>query len=127
MVNKLKIVIAEDDKFISLAYTAGLKDENFEVITASDGEEALLKIRQSMPDIVLLDLIMPLKTGFDVLEELKNDPLTKDIPIVAFSNLGQKTDIDRAYALGAVEYINKDELSMSEVIKKIRNILSLNS
>lgn len=116
---KIKIVLAEDDKFISLAYKDGLTRAGFEVVHAADGAQAAEKIRQEKPDIVLLDIIMPEKNGFEVLEEVKKNPETKDIPVIVLSNLGQESDIKKGKELGAYDYFVKSNLSMAEVVEKV--------
>lgn len=113
------ILLAEDDEFIRTAYAAGLALEGYKVLEASDGEEAIVCATTGKPDLILLDVIMPIKTGFEVLEDLQKSVELKDIPVVMFSNLSQKEDKEKALQLGAVEYINKDEVPMSEVIERI--------
>lgn len=120
---KHKILLAEDDKFISLAYQDGLSRAGFEVIAATDGVEALDKARKEKPELILLDLVMPIKNGFEVLEELKADKELKNVPIIILSNLGQNSDIEKGKALGAVDYLIKSNFSMSEVIEKIKEFL----
>ena len=95
MADKKKILIAEDDNFISLAYKNGITRAGFDVITALNGVEAIDKIKTEKPDLVLLDLMMPIKGGFDVLEELKITGIVKKIPIIVLSNLGQTSDIEK--------------------------------
>jgi len=115
-----KIILAEDDKYISKAYNVGLKDVGFDVSVAYDGNEALEKIKKDKPDLILLDLVMPEKNGFEVLEELGvNDELRK-IPVIILSNLGQDSDIEKGRALGAVDYLIKSDLTMDEVIDKVK-------
>jgi DNA-binding response OmpR family regulator len=116
---KIKIVLAEDDKFISLAYKDGLTRAGFDVVNATDGAEAIKKIKAEKPDIILLDIIMPEKNGFEVLEEIKKDPATKGIPAIILSNLGQDSDIKRGKDLGADDYFVKANLSMAEVVEKV--------
>ena len=118
-----KILLAEDDKFISIAYQDGLKRAGYEVIYASDGEEALKKAKQTIPDLMLLDLIMPVKNGFEVLEEIKKDEELKNIPVFILSNLGQESDIKKCKEMGAVDYLIKSNFSLSEVLKKIEEYL----
>jgi len=118
-----KILLAEDDKFISRAYKDGLERAGFDLILASDGEEAVSKIKTEKPDLVLLDIIMPLKNGFEVLEEVKKDPAMKDIPIIVLSNLGQDSDITKGRSLGAVDYLVKANFTMAEVVEKIKKYL----
>ena len=115
----IKILMAEDDKFISRAYNDGLTRAGFSVTMASDGEEAIIKIKETKPDIILLDLIMPEKNGFEVLEEIKENDDTKGIPVIILSNLGQDTDVKKGKELGAVDYLVKSDFSIREVVKKI--------
>ncbi|MEA1963127.1 MAG: response regulator [Patescibacteria group bacterium] len=117
---KIKILLAEDDKFISKAYQDGLGRAGFEVIAAYDGNEALKEARKEKPDIILLDLVMPEKNGFEVLEEIKADNDLKDIQIIILSNLGQSSDIQRGRDLGANDYLIKSNFSIKEVIEKIK-------
>jgi DNA-binding response OmpR family regulator len=121
---KIKIVLAEDDKFISRAYFDGLSRSGFEVTQAFDGNEALIKIKEIKPDIILLDVIMPEKNGFEVLEELKQDDYLKRIPVIILSNLGQESDIQKGRKLGASDYMIKANYSMTEVIEKIKKLIS---
>jgi DNA-binding response OmpR family regulator len=120
---QIKVLLAEDDKFISRAYKDGLSRAGFLVVPAMDGAEAFLKAKESIPDIILLDLIMPLKNGFEVLEEIKADSDLKKIPVIVLSNLGQETDIDKARMLGAADYMIKSNFSMKEIIEKINKVL----
>lgn len=113
------IVLAEDDKFISKAYQDAFRRDNFNVIPARNGVEALELIRKNLPDIILLDVIMPEKNGFEVLEELKDDKNLCDIPVIIMSNLGQDRDVERGKELGAVDYIIKSNFTISEIVKKI--------
>lgn len=118
-----KVLLAEDDKFISLAYKDGLKRSGFEVIHAENGKKALELAKSEKPDIIMLDVIMPEMNGFEVLEELKKDKDLKNIPVVVLSNLGQESDIKRGQELGATDYMIKSNFSLSEVSEKIKNIL----
>ena len=118
-----KILLAEDDKFISLAYLDGLKRAGYNVEHAKDGKEALEKIKSFIPDLVFLDVIMPEMNGFEVLEEIKKDEKFKNLPVIILSNLGQDTDIIKGKELGAVDYLIKANFSMAEVIEKIESYL----
>lgn len=124
---KLKIVLAEDDKFISRAYKDGLERAGFIVIQATDGDQAIEKAKQEMPDIILLDLIMPVKNGFEALKGIKANEATKNIPIIILSNLGQDSDIEKGRELGAADYMIKSNFSMNEVIDKIKTHLKINN
>ena len=120
---KGKILLAEDDKFISIAYRHGLEQAGFEVVLASDGQQAMEKARAEKPDLILLDIIMPVKNGFDVLQDLKADADLKEIPVIILSNLGQSTDIKRGQELGAADYLIKANHSLEDVINKVKQYL----
>ncbi|QQG40536.1 MAG: response regulator [Candidatus Levyibacteriota bacterium] len=115
----MKILIAEDDAFFQKFYSTKLTEKDFEVITASDGEETLAKVLESKPDLILLDLIMPKKDGFEVLTALSKDAISKDIPVIVFSSLGQEQDVKRAKTLGAKDYINKGFYDFDSLVAKI--------
>lgn len=121
--SKYKIFVAEDDHFLRKVYQTKLTQEGFMVEVAVDGEEALKKIRQNKPDLLLLDLVMPKLNGFDVLEEMGKDPELKKIPVIVLSNLGQSEDIQRTRDLGAKDYLVKANFSINEVVAKIRGFL----
>lgn len=120
-----KILLAEDDKFISRAYSDGLGRAGFNVDVAHDGAEAVTKIKAGKPDLVLLDIIMPEKNGFEVLEEIKKDPAFKKLPVIVLSNLGQDSDVVQGKALGAVDYLIKSNMAMKDVIAKVRQHLGI--
>lgn len=115
-----KVLIVEDDRFLSSAYKMKLAKEQYEVELAFDGEEAVEKALSFSPDIILLDLIMPKKDGFETLKDLKSNPKLKDIPVIVSSNLGQKEDIDKALALGAKDYFVKSDISLGDLLEKIK-------
>ena len=119
--NRKKILLAEDDKFIARAYQDGLSRAGFEVVLAVNGQEAIDKVKSEKTDLVLLDLIMPKKNGFEVLEEIKADKTLK-MPVIILSNLSQDSDIEKAKELGAAGYIVKSNFSMKEVIEKIEKV-----
>ena len=91
-----RILLAEDDRFLRKAAEVTLKRHGFTVLTASDGHDALRQARAEMPDLVLLDLIMPKLQGFEVLRTLKQDPRTEGIPVIVLSNLSQASDVQQA-------------------------------
>ena len=119
----IKVLIAEDDKFLLMAYAAKMKKDGFDAVIASDGEEAIAKAKSESPDIILLDLVMPKKDGFDALADLKKDPQTKGIPVVILSNLGQDDDIKKGKELGAVDYLVKSDISIKDVVAKVNEVL----
>jgi len=120
-----KVLVVEDDVYLSGAYKLKLVKLGFEVMTAGDGEEALAMLRDFQPDLILLDLIMPRKDGFETLEALKRNPVWRDIPVLVATNLSQKEDIDRAISLGADDYIVKTDTSMDDFMLKVKSVLKL--
>jgi len=93
------------------------------VSVATTGDEGLRKAQVELPQIVLLDLILPGMDGFLVLEELKKNPVTEGIPVVILSNLGQQTDIERGRRLGAVDYLVKSDVSLIDVVAKVKKYI----
>ncbi len=120
----MKVLIVEDDKFLKTLLEKHLQRENFEVITAEDGETAVDKIVKERPDLILLDIILPKKSGFSVLEEINKDENLRKIPVIIISNLGQQEDIERGKKLGAKEFLVKASLSLEELIRKIKEFSS---
>ena len=120
--NKPTILLVEDDPFLSSILQLKLEKENFQVIRATDGEEALkfLIDQKLKPTLMLLDLILPKKNGFEVLETIRQDPLLEKLPVIIISNLGQPSDIERGKALGVIDYFVKARLSIDELIQKIK-------
>ncbi len=118
-----KLLIVEDDKFLLNAYRVKLQKAGFEIKIAMDGEEAIETLKGYTPDLILLDLILPKKDGFAVLEELKAKENWKKIPVLIASNLGQKEDIDRGMALGAADYVVKTDLSLDALVEEINSLL----
>ena len=116
----MKVLLVEDDKFLRTVLEKKLSAEGFEVISAIDGDEALEKITVEKPDLILLDIILPKKGGFIILENIKKDPELKSVPVLIISNLGQEEDIKKGLSLGAVEYFIKAKISIDDIIKKIK-------
>ena len=119
-----KILLAEDDKFLSTAMSDKLTREGFTVLHAVNGLEAVSVAKADHPDLILLDIIMPQKTGFEVLSELRLDSATRDIPVIVLSNLGQEADIKKARDLGAIDYLVKSDVEMKMVVEKIKEELA---
>jgi len=122
--NNIKVLVAEDDKFLVKAFAVKLAKDGFDVIVAGNGNEAITEAKKNKPDIILLDLIMPQKNGFDALYELKQDEETKDIPVIITSNLSQEIDIKRGKDLGADDYLVKSDTPIQEIIAKIKQVLA---
>jgi len=120
-----KILIIEDDTFLSEMYATKLSHD-FLVETALDGEQGLKKIKEAQPDLILLDIVLPKMDGYEVLRQVKADPLLKKIPVILLTNLGQQSDLEKGLSLGADEYIIKAHFSPSAVVAKIKKILEKN-
>ena len=118
-----KVLVVEDDKFLASAYRVKLAKAGYKVVIVYDGEEALKSIDRVSADLILLDLVLPKRDGFSVLQALKASSSWRSIPVIVATNLGQKEDINRATKLGADDYIVKTDLSMKELIGKINNLI----
>ena len=118
-----KILVIEDDPFLANLLKLRLEKDKFEVIQAKDGEEALKKLKEIEPDLILLDLILPKKSGFEVLEDISLNPSLRNKPVIILSNLGQTADIQRGKQLGAVEYFVKAKISIDDLILKVKEFL----
>ncbi|HCM81805.1 TPA: response regulator [Patescibacteria group bacterium] len=118
------ILIVEDDTFLSSTYRLKFTKVGFTVYIAMDGQEAMNILQNVRPDVILLDLVMPVKDGFTVLSELKADEKLKSIPVIITSNLSQKEDIDKAKELGAADFIIKSDVSLDDLVKKVQNLLA---
>lgn len=119
-----KILLVEDEPFLRSLMTAKLQKDGFEVEEAFDGEDALKKIKESKPAIVLLDLILPGIGGFDVLMQIKNNPETAFIPVIILSNLGSRDDKEKGIKLGAYDFVIKAQFTPEEIVEKIRKALA---
>lgn len=115
-----RILLIEDDRFLRKAAEAALRRQGFTVLTAADGEEGLRLARAEMPDLVLLDLIMPGLQGFEVLKLLKEGAATSAIPVMVLSNLGQDSDVKNAMEAGAVDYLIKANLALDVLIDRVK-------
>ena len=120
----MKILIVEDEKDISWIWKEELKIKNHSIKIAEDGEEALSLAKSFMPDVILLDLILPKKNGLTVLAELKADPILKKTIVIVSSNLNDDENIKKAIALGAVDYFVKAQHSIYEIIEKVKKYMA---
>lgn len=122
---KKKIVIIEDEASLRNALMDFLSEENFEAIGAEDGESGLQLVKKELPDLILLDIILPKKDGFEVLTELKKDESTQKIPVILLTNLENPEDIEKAFAKGATTYLVKSNYKLEDIVKKIKETLSI--
>jgi CheY-like chemotaxis protein len=121
---KGKILVVEDDKFLRELLVRKLFSENFEIESAIDATGSFEVLSRWKPDIILLDLILPGEDGFSILEKLKKDKEMESIPVIILSNLGQQEDIDRAMALGAMDFMVKANFTLDEIIEKVSKVLN---
>jgi len=121
--NLKKILLVEDDTFLAGMYVTKLQLEGFEVKIADDGEKGLKMAKSEQPDVILLDIILPKMSGFDVLKDLKADADTKAVPVMLLTNLGQREDVQKGLDLGAKDYLIKAHFMPSEVVTKIKNLI----
>lgn len=120
---KKKIVILEDDLALVKSLLQALSNDGFEVLSAVDGETGLRVISESKPDLIVLDIILPRKSGFEVMEALAADPGLSRIPVIILTNLESSQDIDRMIELGAKSFLVKTNYSLEEVASKIKETL----
>jgi len=119
----MKIVIVEDEEALLKALQEKFIRNGLEPHIARDGVEAIEVIKKTLPDIIALDLLIPKKNGFKVLEEIKANPNLKDIPVIVLSNLGQDEDIKQAFKLGAEDYLVKSQHPINEIVEKFKTRL----
>jgi len=119
-----KILIADDEQNIVISLEFLMKREGFEVSIANDGEEAVNMIRAQRPDLVLLDVMMPKKSGFEVCQEIKADPALQSVRILMLTAKGRDTEVTKGLALGADAYMTKP-FSTKELVERVRSMLAL--
>ena len=120
-----KILIVEDDLALQKTLAEYLGSENFEVRSASDGESGLAMALSEKPDLILLDIILPKKDGHEVLQAVKENEKTKNIPVVLLTNLDGISDVEKALELGATTYLVKADYKLEEIVVKIKDILNI--
>ena len=116
-----KILLVEDDSLIVKIYSTRLKADGYTILSADNGEDGLSMAEKEIPDLILLDVMMPKVDGFTVLEKMRANAALKDKPILVYSNLAQDTEIDKAKQLGATEFIVKANISPTELVTKIKS------
>ncbi len=119
-----KILFIEDEESLQRAMGDMLSAKGFEIVKGTDGEAGVELAKKHLPDLILLDLILPKKNGFEVLSELKNDSVTKNIPIIVLTNLEGSADIEKALSLGATTYLVKANYDLDDILIKIEQVLS---
>ncbi len=119
-----KILIIEDDSFIQDMEAKKLRHSGYDVIFASTGEDALKKINESGIDIILLDIKLPNFDGFEILKTIKQNPKTKDIPVIVYSNESGDENIKRAKELGANKFMIKSNFTLEELRESIEELIN---
>ena len=121
--DKNKVLLVEDDAVLAKVLYEELGEAGFDVTQAYDGEVGLRMAGEKKPDLVLLDILLPKRNGFEVLENLKKSPGTKDIPVMILTMLGSDDDVKRGINLGASDYIVKSQHAVDEIVDKVKNFL----
>lgn len=124
MADGKKILIIEDDKFLSQVLKGRLEKEGFTVLQAFDGEEGIAALKKELPSLVLLDIIMPKVSGFEILEQISIDPQLQGVPIVVLSNLGQESDLQKVERLGIKHYFVKVQVPIDDLVETIKNLMN---
>jgi two-component system alkaline phosphatase synthesis response regulator PhoP len=117
------ILLADDEQFIVVAYRDGLERAGYEVIIASDGEEALLILEKTKPELLLLELMLPKLNGFELLQAMKEDPAMHSIPVLVLTNLSQESDKEEARSYGVADFLVKSEVSLQDLLHRVDQIL----
>jgi len=119
-----KILLVEDDSALRDIYSTRFLAEGYEVITASDGEQALTTAVREKPNLILLDVMMPKISGFDVLDILRTTPETKESKIIIMTALSQPSDMSKGRNLGADDYLVKSQVTLTDVVEKVKVMLA---
>lgn len=122
---KKKILLVEDDEALAQVYTSRLNIEGFETRWVENGEKALSEAMDFRPDLILLDVMMPKISGFDVLDILRNTPETAQIKVVMLTALSQPKDKERAQSLGVDDYLVKSQVVIGDVVDRVRHHLGM--
>ncbi|MCH7828742.1 response regulator [Patescibacteria group bacterium] len=120
------ILLIEDEAALQKTMGDVLSQEGYEVFSALDGEAGVRLAKEKTPDLILLDLVLPKITGFEVLEQLRGDDETKGIPVIVLTNLENLEDVQRATDLGATTYLVKSNYDLEEVVQKVKRELENN-
>ncbi len=124
--NMKKILLVEDEELIINLLSKKLAGLGFDVDLAMDGREGMKRMRENLPDLVLLDIVMPKMGGFEVIKEMKEDPLLAKIPVIIISNSGQPLELDKAKKMGVADWLVKTEFDPKEVVEKINKYINAN-
>jgi two-component system, chemotaxis family, response regulator WspR len=123
---KKKILIVEDDNFVAEVYLAKLSEMKYEPILAQNGEEGLAALRKNKIDMILLDILMPVMSGMEMLEEIKKNKEWENIPVILLTNVGEKESIQKVREMGVKNYLIKSHFTPAEVVEKIESVFKNN-
>jgi len=119
-----KVLVVDDEDSVREIYKREFTNSGLDVVTAADGEEGLLKAGEEIPDLILLDIMLPKMSGIDVLKALKENPLTKSIPTLLLTNLGEESIIKEGFELGADGYLLKVSYTPAQVVEESRKFIT---
>ena len=117
------ILLIEDEAALQKTMGDVLSQEGYKMLSALDGEVGARMAKEEIPDLILLDLVLPKLMGFEVLLQLRKDKETKDIPVIVLTNLENLEDVQRATDLGATTYLVKSNYELQEVVQKVKTAL----
>ncbi|MBU2595533.1 response regulator [Patescibacteria group bacterium] len=118
-----KILVVDDSPALLELYDFTLSSEGYKVETAKDGVEGLKKVEEFKPDLVLLDILMPNKDGFETLKEMRANKETKETPVLLLTNVDEQSKVEEGLKLGATDYIVKFQQTPNQVVEEIRQVL----
>jgi len=125
--DKKKILIVEDDNFVAEVYLAKLSEMGYETALAQNGEEGLAELKKGKVDLILLDILMPIMNGIEMLEEVKKNEEWKNIPVILLTNIGEKESIQKVREMGVKNYLIKSHFTPAEVIEKVESVFKENN
>ncbi len=117
-----QILLVEDDPFLVDIYMTKFKEMGFVIEVVQDGSQVMRKIAENKVDLVLLDIVLPHVDGWEILKKIREEPGLKDLKVVMLSNLGQQSEVDKAFSLGATKYLIKAHYTPSEVVKEVKQL-----
>lgn len=123
-VHEMSLMIVEDDKFLRDLAVQKLEKEGIKTFAAMDGEQGIAIATKEIPDVVLLDILLPGIDGFEVLTQIKANPQLVNTTVIMLSNFGQREDIDRAKRLGAEQFLIKASFTLDEIIEEVKKVIS---
>jgi sigma-B regulation protein RsbU (phosphoserine phosphatase) len=123
MEGKKKVLLIDDDPYLAEAYRLKFEMAGFAMEQAFDGKTGFERAKSTLPDLILLDIIMPLDSGLETLSKLKAEPRTKNIPVLTLTNFGSEENVKKAFELGAADFLMKYRFTPEEVVEKVKKVL----